>query len=129
MNDKREEMLKYKYIKAQMAKTNKKNDENYVITRIWHKLDNEDIKFITQQYVVRADGKYALTDMYFPQLNLHIEIDEGYHQSPDQTQKDRIRERDIVSITNHEIKRIDVTKDLKRVHEQIDEVVGFIKKG
>lgn len=66
MNDKREEMLKYKYIKAQIAKTNKKNDENYVITRIWHKLDNEDVKFITQQYVVRADGKYALTDMFFP---------------------------------------------------------------
>lgn len=37
-------------------------------------------------------------------------------------------ERYIVSITNHEIKRIDVTKDLKRVHEQIDDVVGFINK-
>ena len=45
-------MLKYKYIKSQLAKTNKKNDENYVITRIWNRLDNEDVKFITQQYVV-----------------------------------------------------------------------------
>ncbi|WP_193751403.1 AbaSI family restriction endonuclease [Bacillus coahuilensis] len=61
-------MLKYNYIKAQLAKTNKKNDENYVVTRLWNKLDNTDIKFITQQYVVRENGKYALTDMYFPQV-------------------------------------------------------------
>lgn len=121
-------MLKYKYIKAQIAKTNKKNDENYVITRLWSKLDNVDIKFITQQYVVREDGKYALTDMFFPQLNLHIEIDEGYHQSQVQVQKDLIRENDIISITNHEIKRIDVTKGLKKVHEQIDGVVSYINK-
>ncbi|WP_096272044.1 AbaSI family restriction endonuclease [Paucisalibacillus globulus] len=119
-------MLKYKYIKAQLAKTNKKNDENYVITRIWNRLDNIDIKFITQQYIVREDGKYALTDMFFPQLNLHIEIDEGYHQSPEQAQNDLIREQDIISITGHEIKRIDVTKDLITVHEQIDEVVHYI---
>lgn len=111
-------MLKYKYIKSQLAKTNKKNDENYVITRIWHLLQNEEIKFITQQYVVREDGKYALTDMFFPQLNLHIEIDEGYHQSEAQAKEDRIRENDIISMTNHEVKRIDVTKDLQTVHKK-----------
>ena len=69
------------YIKSQLEKTNKKNDENYVITRIWNKLDNEDVKFVTQQYVIRQDGKYALTDIFFPQINLHVEIDEGYHQN------------------------------------------------
>ncbi|CEG29419.1 AbaSI family restriction endonuclease [Bacillus sp. B-jedd] len=119
-------MLKYKYVKSQIAKTNKKNDENYVVTRVWNKLDNEDIKFITQQYVVRENGKYALTDMFFPQFNLHIEIDEGYHQSGIQVQKDLIRENDIISMTDHEIKRIDVTKGLKAVHEQIDDVVRYI---
>ncbi|MEH7488160.1 AbaSI family restriction endonuclease, partial [Priestia megaterium] len=45
-------MSKYDYIKRQLAKTNKKNDENYIITRIWHLLDNYDIKINTQQYVV-----------------------------------------------------------------------------
>lgn len=121
-------MLKYKYIKAQIAKTNKKNDENYIITRIWHKLDNENIKFITQQYVVREDGKYALTDMFFPQLNLHVEVDEAYHRSQAQIQKDRVREEDIISITNHEIVRIDATKGLKTIHEQIDNVVRIINE-
>lgn len=36
-------------MKRQISKTNKKNDENYVITRIWYKLNNENIKFVTQQ--------------------------------------------------------------------------------
>ena len=35
-------MSQYDYIKRQLAKTNKKNDENYIITRIWHLLDNYD---------------------------------------------------------------------------------------
>ncbi|TSI11081.1 AbaSI family restriction endonuclease [Lysinibacillus sp. BW-2-10] len=119
-------MQKYTYIKSQLAKTNKKNDENYVITRIWHKLDNEDIKFVTQQYVIRQDGRYALTDMYFPQINLHVEIDEGYHQNAAQLQKDKIRENDIISITDHEIKRIAITGNLSSINEQIDHLVAYI---
>ena len=121
-------MLKYRYVKAQLAKTNKKNDENYVVTRIWNKLDNEDIKFVTQQYVRRPDGKYALTDMFFPQLNVHVEIDEGYHLSDLQMQEDRIRQNDIVSVTNHGIYRIDVTTNLKSVHKQIDALVEELNK-
>ena len=114
------------YIKSQLAKTNKKNDENYVITRIWNKLDNEDIKFVTQQYIIRQDGRYALTDMYFPQINLHVEIDEGYHQNEVQVQKDKIRENDIISITDHEIKRMAIIGNLKSINEQIDHLVEYI---
>lgn len=121
-------MLKYNYIKRQLSKTNKKNDENYVVTRIWHQLNNVDIKFITQQYVVREGGKYALTDMFFPQLNLHIEIDEGHHKVPINEQKDKVREMDIISRTNHELVRIDVTKDLVSIHERIDEVIELINR-
>ncbi|MEH6917512.1 phosphoribosylaminoimidazole carboxylase, partial [Priestia megaterium] len=66
-------MNKYDYIKRQLAKTNKKNDENYIITRIWHLLDNYDIKINTQQYVVRSNKhqkvEYGLIDLYFPQFN------------------------------------------------------------
>lgn len=45
-------MQKYTYIKSQLAKTNKKNEENYVITRVGYKLNDEHIKFVKQQYVV-----------------------------------------------------------------------------
>jgi len=119
-------MDKYRFIKAQLAKTNKKNDENYVITRIWNRLDNLDIKFITQQYVIRPDGKYALTDMYFPQLGIHIEIDEGHHKT--NIESDKAREEDIVRVTDHEVKRIDVTKGLISIHQQIEGIVQEIKE-
>jgi len=119
-------MLKYRYIKAQLAKTNKKNDENYVITRIWNKIDSLDIKFITQQYVARENGRYALTDMYFPQLGIHVEIDESHHRF--QIEYDQIRENDIITITGHDIYRIDVTGSLNEVNASIDEVVSKIKE-
>lgn len=118
-------MMKYRYIKSQLAKTNKKNDENYVVTRIWNKLDSLDIKFITQQYVARENGKYALTDMYFPQVDLHVEIDERHHKA--QIEYDQIREQDIISITGHEIYRIDVSGTIEEVNQSIDEVVEKIK--
>lgn len=45
-------MNKKEYIIRQIAKTNKKNYENYVVTRIFHLINRLDIKFVTQQYVI-----------------------------------------------------------------------------
>ena len=59
-------MTKREYIIRQIAKTNKKKYENYVVTRIFHRLNRDDVKFMTQQFVNRPEG-HALTDMYFPQ--------------------------------------------------------------
>ena len=72
-------MKKYNFIKKQLSKTNKKNDENYVVSRIWHLLNNPDVKMITQQYIVRdvETKTYALADIYFPQINMIIEIDDA----------------------------------------------------
>ena len=71
-------MNKYDYIKSQLWRARNKRDENYVINRFWHKLDLPDVKIVTQQYVTRPDG-HALTDMYLPQFNLHVEVDEPHH--------------------------------------------------
>lgn len=117
-------MNKLEFITRQLAKTIKKNYENYVVTRIWHKLDNINIKFITQQYVSRGEGKYAYTDMYFPQLNLHIEVDEPHHKL--NIDADKVREADIVNITNHRIIRVDINEDLVSIHCQIDNIVKEI---
>ncbi|MBB6715569.1 AbaSI family restriction endonuclease [Clostridium gasigenes] len=116
---------KLTYILKQLAKTNKKNYENYVVTRIYNKLDDLEMKFITQQYISRGHGDYALTDMYFPQINLHVEVDEGQHKN--NIEADEIREADIINITNHTIMRVDVTKAIEEIHEQIEEVVEYIK--
>jgi cytochrome c553 len=41
------------YIVKQLKRTYKKEYENYVITRIWHLLNDLNIKIITQQYKKR----------------------------------------------------------------------------
>lgn len=116
---------KLEFILKQISKTNKKNCENYVVTRIYNCLNDLDIKFITQQYVSRGNGQYALTDMYFPQLDLHIEIDEPHHKH--NIDADKMREEDIVNLTNHTVMRVDFTKGIKEIHDKIDEIVRYIK--
>ncbi len=116
-------MTEIDYLIKQFSKTNKKNFENYVITRIWHLLNQTDIKIITQQYVKRKKG-YALTDLYFPQFDLHIEIDEPHHIK--QYNLDIDRETDIIEATKHKFQRIKYSNELKKVNKQIDEIVSLI---
>ncbi|MEX2409898.1 MAG: AbaSI family restriction endonuclease [Candidatus Paceibacterota bacterium] len=121
-------MDKFDYILRQFSRTNKKNYENYVITRIFTKLDDISIKFITQQAVIGKNNKRYLTDLYFPQLNVHIEIDEGHHKKNEQAEKDVARDADIVSVTEHNIERIDVfNKNIEDVNDQIDKIVSKLK--
>ncbi len=118
-------MTKKEYIKKQISRTNKKDYENYVITGIIHKLNNLDVKFITQQYVKRPTGK-GFMDLYFPQINYCVEIDEWHHLN--QQEADKLRDRDFINITNCEIKRINVSESpIDQVNKQIDETVDAIK--
>ena len=117
-------MNKKEYIIRQISKTNKKNYENYVVTGIWHLLADNNVKFLTQQYVSRTNG-FALTDMFFPQIKFHIEIDEPHHER--NIKNDMTRETDIIDATGHAIKRIKITDDLENIHLQIQETVNQIK--
>ncbi|HPN30761.1 MAG TPA: hypothetical protein PKY81_07375 [bacterium] len=120
-------MDKLEFMVKQISKTNKKNRENYVITRIVHLLNDLEIKFITQQYVIRPNNKRALMDMYFPQINFFIEINEEHHEK--QIDQDKIRNLDIVNAINCEPEEIiDVTKPVNDIHKQIDGVVSKIKE-
>ena len=123
-------MKKYNFIKKQLSKTNKKNDENYVVTRIWHLLNNPDVKMITQQYIVRdiQTRKYALADIYFPQLNVIVEIDEPYHLSRDMVLSDTMRQHDIVQALECRVFRVKVTDNLLEMNERIDAIVHEIKQ-
>ncbi|OIN60713.1 AbaSI family restriction endonuclease [Arsenicibacter rosenii] len=118
-------MNKLDYITRQLAKAQKKRFEHYVVTRIWHLLNDLSIKFVTQQYVSRPDGR-ALTDIFFPQLQIHIEVDEGYHKKL--IDEDRLREADIINATGHEIIRIDVTQKIEAINAEIDQVIQRIKQ-
>lgn len=124
---------KLDYITRQLSRTKQKKYEGYVINQIWSRLNDNDIKFVTQQYVMRPEGR-ALTDMYFPQLKIHIEVDEGFHHF--NATADKIREADIVNATGHKILRVPVTdiidgvviqKSLESIHSRIDEIVKILK--
>jgi len=117
-------MNKFEFICRQLSKAENKPFEHYVVTRIWHLVNDLDLKLITQQYVIRPGGR-ALTDAYFPQLNLHIEIDEGHHKK--QIDADKIREADIINATGHEILRVDVTQSFEGINSTINDIVSKIK--
>lgn len=123
-------MNKYDYLKRQLAKTNKKNDENYIITRIWHTLDNFEIKINTQQYVVRQKKseklEYGLIDLFFPQFNIAIEIDEAHHKNKLNQTSDEIRKNDILNALDCEFIRIDATLQIEKIHEKIEQIVQKI---
>ncbi len=116
-------LTKQEFIIRQIAKTNKKNFENYVVTRLVHSLNTDEVKFLTQQYVKRPNG-HALTDMYLPQIKLHIEIDEPFHEK--QLVNDLDRELDIINATNHEIRRIKITNSISELNNQIDGLTQYI---
>ncbi|GAB2765677.1 AbaSI family restriction endonuclease [Salinimicrobium soli] len=118
-------LTKKEYIKKQIARTNKKDYENYVISRIIHRLDNLDVKFVTQQYIKKEDG-YYLADLYFPQLNYFIEIDEGHHLN--QQEADKVRDADFHNVVGVSPKRIDVCNTtIKEINDQCDQTVTEIE--
>lgn len=120
-------MDKKRFITSQFRRTHNKQYENYVLTRIWHQIDSLQVKMVTQQYVRRKEG-CALLDGYFPQFNIGIEVDEGHHKHENNILLDKIRERDVISATGCNIRRIDATASLEEIHEMCNEVVSLIKE-
>ena len=131
---------KLEYMERLFAKIGKKKTESYVISRIWHQLDDLRVKFVVQQYIRRTQDKYALADLYLPQLNLFIEINEPFHKN--NVEVDKIRNEEIVNKTHAELYIIDCGfvakgkdgkdeihwKSLDEIHRQVADVVKFIKQ-
>jgi len=124
-------LTKTDYILRSLQKIRNKKWEFFIISRIIHALDDDEIEFVTQQYVRREDATYALTDLYLPQFNLHLEIDEPHHEEEIEKQKDTLRTRDLVLVTGHRIERLKVQKNdktLKSLSEIRSEVDDLVKK-
>lgn len=129
---------KLDYMTRLFRKIRNKRFEAYVIQRIWDLLNDDRIRFVTQQYFKRnEDGKYALADLYLPQINMIVEIDEGQHFNEEHQEADVQRSEDIKQIKAVEgviVERIalcdaDMSRafTLAEVHQQIDDVVAKIK--
>ena len=131
---------KLEYMERLFAKISKKKTEFYVISRIWHQLDDDRVKFVVQQYIRRTQDKYALADLYLPQLNIFIEINEPFHKN--NVEVDKVRNEEIVDKTHSELRIIDcgyVTKgkdgkdeihwnSLDKIHCQVADVVKLIRQ-
>jgi hypothetical protein len=116
------------YLVRMLDRTRNKKYENYVITRIWHKLDRLDVKPITQQYVVRPNHGYALVDLFFPQIGMFFEIDEPFHDNKINIGNDKIREMDVIQVTNNQVIRIQVADhDIETINRVIDDSVRKIR--
>lgn len=123
------------YMQTLFDKIKAKKTESYVIHRIWDKLDDTRILFKTQQWIELPEGRYALADLYLPQLDIFIEINEPYHER--QKEKDYHRNEDIVKQTGIKpyyincgeiIHGVAKWRRLCEIHRQIDECVAFIKQ-
>ena len=122
-------ITKTEYILRSLTKISNKKWEFFIISRIIHQLDN-DIEFITQQMVRNKDGSIFLTDLFFPQFNIHVEIDEPFHKA--QKTKDIKREIDIIEVTGHKVFRINIErngieKSLDKIKKETDLLVEEIQ--
>lgn len=73
-------MDKLEYLIKTFSRTKRKDYENYILNAIWQKIDCLDIRPVTQQYVKGDNNEYYLIDLYFPQLNIGVEVDEAFHK-------------------------------------------------
>src|SRR5436305_13620063 len=108
---------KLEYITRLFKKMSAKGIETYVISRVWHLLNNDEIKIIPQQYVRHSNGQYSVTDIYFPQFDIHIEVNEpGHYQSDAKISSDALRETNIIAASGHQVRKIDCAKTMLEIH-------------
>ena len=121
-------MQKLSILSRSLSKIKHKRYELYVLSRILHLLNDPGIKFNFQQYARRVGDKFALIDLYLPQFNIAIEVDEVYHKT--QLTADEIRQREIEienNIEPQDVIRIDCSKGIVDVNNKISNYVKKIK--
>lgn len=117
---------KIEYIATLLEKCKRNKYEQYVISRLWYLLNDERIKIVTQQCVYLDKGKYVLADIYFPQINLVVEVDEVYHLN--KKEEDKLREQGIIDSIGAEVHRINCSdKTDEDINTQLEIVANIIK--
>ncbi len=117
-------------------RTKGKKYENFIVNAIYNRVNNKELVPVTQQYVrnVNDTRKYYLLDLYFPQINYGIEVDEGQHLSKINICNDKERENAIKQAISCEEGRIAVfnsdrtIKSLNEIEAQIDKQVARINE-
>ena len=122
------------------VRTKNKKYENYIVNAIYNKVGNTELTPITQQYVKsKKDNRYYLMDLYFPQINYGVEIDEMQHIGKQHTIDDKQRAEAIKEAIKCNEKRIEIyhkvsenapvkMRTFEDITTQIDECVSEIKE-
>jgi len=85
-------MSKEDYITRSLSKLDFKRWELYVVTRIFHRLNDPEIEFVFQQPVRNSSTRNPyLVDLFFPQFGLYLEVDEEGHASDEAKRRDAAR--------------------------------------
>lgn len=127
-------MNKLEYVARSLSRGTNKKYETYVINAIYQKVDNPNLIIETQKEIKLENGYRPLIDLFLPQLNIAIEVDEGYHANEEQHKHDIWREKSINSqiskpcigdsILFERVIAHDVS--LEEINARIDEIVRLI---
>lgn len=119
------------------VRTKGKKYENFIVNAIYTKISNSELMPVTQQYVknLKDPRRYYLLDLYFPQINFGVEIDERQHFSKDGELFDEKRAENIKSAIECDEMRIPIIdKETRRMRSyseicvDIDNIVEMIKQ-
>ena len=122
------------YLLRNISKIKHKKWELYIITRILHSLNDQDIEYTCQQFVKTKSGRRYLADICFPTLKLYYEIDELQHSKEKHKLEDSERKKEIIDATGFVEKRIKIynllkkNRKLKDINYEVDKFVKYIKK-
>ena len=122
---------KTEYLIKTFARMQNKGFENFVINTIWNNIDNLNLRPITQQCVKKSENHYYLIDLYFPQINVAIEVDEKYHTDSKQKNLDKIRSDEIYTAVKEkdlQILRVKYSDKITEVYKQIKSHTETIKE-
>lgn len=120
------------------VRTKEKAYENFIVNAIYAKVGNPELMPVTQQYVKNPNDSrgYYLLDLYFPQINLGIEVDERQHYSEENQLKDNEREKAIKNAIECEVCRVAIfekdesglrKRKYNDICDDIDKIVAKIK--
>lgn len=135
-----EEKTKIKYISEMLNKRTKGKDyENFVINQIYARIDNPELEIVTQKCVrptksidtknlTKVGKNHYLIDLYFPQINFAIEVDEGHHENVENQFNDKQRENLIKGSVSCDIKRIKICKPGTKIPQNYDDIIQQIKE-
>jgi len=132
-------ITKGNYVTRALSKLTYKRWELYVVSRVIHRLNDLDIEFVCQQLVLLEDGKRALADMFFPQFNIYLEVNEpGGHSSKKSQINDEKRRAEILKVSGAKQYRIEIfnidtdgniaDESLGLINQNVDKFVDLLKE-